>query len=70
MARLGEDLSKLYCEPNHPELAEKNHYEPNQQNGICSNSGNRIRRTDLCFRRVQQIRSRQHRPNATGRRAR
>jgi hypothetical protein len=30
MARLSEHLSKLYCESNHPELAEKNHYEPNK----------------------------------------
>ena len=70
MARLGEDLSKLCYESNHPELAEKNHYEPNQQKGICSNSGNRVRRTDLRFRRMQQIRPRQHRPNSVRRRAR
>jgi hypothetical protein len=58
MARLGEDLSKLYCESNHPELAEKNHYEPNQQNGTCSNSGSRILRAIFRIRRMQQIRSR------------
>jgi hypothetical protein len=58
MARLGEDLSKLYCESNHPELAEKNHYEPNQENGICSNSGTCVPLADFRIRRMQQIRPR------------
>jgi hypothetical protein len=30
MARLGEHLSKFHREINHPESAEKNHYEPIQ----------------------------------------
>jgi hypothetical protein len=58
MARPGEDLSKFHCESNHPELAEKNHYEPNYENAICSNSGTRVPLSDFRFRRVQQIRSR------------
>src|ERR1700686_2237244 len=70
MARLSEHLSKLHHKTEHPESAEKNHDEPNPENGACSNSGSRIPHTHFGIRRMQQTCPRQHCPDAARRSAR